>query len=313
MSQPLSYGIGDDRLYRRYYRHSNNLSLSALVIYGTSGILIALVLAAIYAYALVHVPSVYLRLAGAVVFALALSIFVAAFVQEAKIRSRPLFFGSVIAFTLLSYAFHWIVWVYVFLSYHRSGVHFLPILLNPVRVIQIIVLTYRFGAWSFHGNMLAGPALGIAWLAEAAIIIGVPIAAARRLKLPNPFCDNCNIKCPDGPRLRKLENTDLNMLRQRMEAGDWAYLDQLQTPSEHAAAYISLIHHACPRCGKLNTLTANLILSTINSHGRRVVIVRPVVDKLMVTREDIEAIRRYLPVEPIIEEPHDENVEPAES
>ncbi|HET6250162.1 MAG TPA: hypothetical protein VFE47_20900 [Tepidisphaeraceae bacterium] len=291
MSQQLNYGLGGGRSYSQYYRHSNRAGAMGIILGIVGGLAIAVVAAFAYAYLISYVRFIYLCAIGTVAYGAILGHFPAKIMRWGKVRSLPVVLTLISMIAAASYVLHWFIWIYVLVN-RSASVSLLDMLTNPKGVLRVIGAVYVEGTWGMTtGESTTGVMLGAVWVAEAGIIFGMALYLATKSQNAVPFCEKCNRWCPAGTRLRSLKMAVPHALKHRMENGEWSYFDEIGVADENADMFISIIHHACPLCGTLHTLSANAIERSVDSRGRKKTKVTCIVNKLLVSPADVEASR----------------------
>ncbi|HWE96879.1 MAG TPA: hypothetical protein VG269_23160 [Tepidisphaeraceae bacterium] len=290
----LGYGYEGGKQYELYYRHSNRVPIGGLLNGGLAGVAVGAVIAAVYAYAIIYIPFIYVRFIGCLVFGFVLGGVPTWVMREFKVRSVPVVLAAVGVIALVAYYFHWAVWLYAVLNRHENQVEFLPILTNPAGMLRVIGLVLEKGTWgmSSHSDQVTGVFLGLIWLVEAAAIFGVAFVVARHVQTDVPFCESCNAWCGPGVKVRSMPWGDAEELKRRMENKDWAYFDMVGDRDESAGSWFAVIHHGCSFCNRLHTLSAKSYAVTIDGKGQTTVNEKYIVRKLLVTQEDIEFVCR---------------------
>jgi len=291
MSQTLNYGLAGNAAYGIYYKHSNRVPPIGLLAGGILGLAAALVGAVIYAYAIVFIPLIYANVLCVVLFGALLGYVPARLMRWGKVRSVPVVLASVVVIALAAYYFHWAAWVYALVQQSGRGtdLSLSDLLRDPALLGRVIVTINGEGTWAMSKNESAasGFILGVVWLVEAGIIFGMAIYVALLSQSELPYCERCDHWCPKGANLLRIAPANAFVLRKRMEQRDWAAVKQAGTPSEGSTQWVTLIHHACPTCGKLHTLSAKQFTIVADKRRGSRLQEKLVVKKILVSPEDV--------------------------
>jgi hypothetical protein len=294
MSQTINYGTAGDAAYGIYYKHSNRVPISGLLLGAIAGLAVGLLGAVVYAYAIVYIPIIYANVACVVAFGALLGWAPARMMKWGKVRSVPVVLIVVGAITLAAYYFHWVVWICALFqqSGRTSNGDFETLLRSPNALAQIIGAINKDGTWAMHSGQTAvsGIALSIIWLGEAAGIFAMAFYIALLSQSELPFCERCDGWCPKGTNLLRLAPANAFVLRKRMEEHDWAAVKQVGPPSGGSPQWVTVIHHACPTCNKLHTLSAKMFTTVTDKRGRSRNKEKMIVKKVLVSPEDIASL-----------------------
>ena len=119
----LQYGMGGERPYGLYYRHSGHTPVASLLLAGALGIVAGVVLAVVYAYLIEVVPFIKLRFLATMGFGAGVGALTAAIAKAGKVRSTAVVLALVGVVTLVAYYFAWVFWLKLVLAepFARGG------------------------------------------------------------------------------------------------------------------------------------------------------------------------------------------------
>lgn len=298
MVQPmLNYGFAGNSRYGRYYQHSGQINAVGVVATMLAGAIAGALLAAVYAGAVIFVPSVKLNFLICLFYGVALGAFPAGLLKRFKVRNVPISLAVVGVVTLVSYYLCWASWEAILLRNVQGFPSFATLVGNPALVFRIASRISDNGTWTMGGTdaMKGGALLGV-WAVEAGIIFIAALAAARKMVGRLPFCEKCEQWCT-GPKLvRMTAPVDSNTLRTKLEAGDFAFVATLPPPP--GGKLLEFHHHCCEKCNQLNTLSVVYRAVTRDKKGRaRSNKKTTVIDKLLVQPDDL---KKLVPAAPLV-------------
>jgi hypothetical protein len=266
-----------------YYRHSGRFSAAGLVVAFLRGLIIGLPCAWVYAWLDHWNPLIYINMVASLAFGALVGLAVQSALALHKCRNVPL--TGLVAFVaiLVAYYVSWAVWLRALLD-----ISTLALLLHPAAMWQMILEVNEKGVWTLHGSVVNGVPLWIAWILEAALIVGAAVAVAVQAMQQTTYCEGCDrfAKSAAGicfagagqaPPIAekaafKSYQTGLKQqaaeLKQHMENKDLAYLEQLGAVQPDAIAWYQFDLVSCPQCNMTNTLRVLLVQNKIE--GKKV-------------------------------------------
>jgi hypothetical protein len=130
------------------------------------------------------------------------------------------------------------------------------------------------------------------WVAEAALILVPALLVAIGISGGHPYCESCRAWCADHEGVLNVAYSDPVELRRRLEGGDLAYLESLGRSESGAQTWVRIDLHRCPTasCGRTNTLSAHIVLVTVNNKGESSQKTSAVVDKLLVDKAAVDGV-----------------------
>jgi len=291
MPTPLEYGHAGERAYSGYYRHSGRLPVWGVAVALGAGVPVGVGLGIAYAYAVVFLPFVLAHLMLALLYGSLLGAVAAGIVRRVGGRSVAVTLAITAAITLVSYYASWAGWLHLVIERGGKAVPIWELLSRPVATVGLIDWYSRQGIWALTGEPSDRPIVLFCWAVEAVLIFGVALWTARGRASDVPYCEACKRWCVAAvlPNLRRPE--DLGEIRRRMEAGDFDYLIGLGRREADAIAWIEPVHHSCPTCGGVNTLTLSEVHLEKGPKGLVGRSEKVIVNKLVVDAEVVGRLR----------------------
>lgn len=276
-----------------HYRQSNRLSLLWLPIaLGVAGA-VALVMAFVYAYAMVYVPVVQLAFLLPLGFGGGMGALLAWIFKRAKVRSPFLSTGAAFLITGGSYALSWLPWTYATFVRADVDVGVLDVLYPP-SFVSMIAGIYETGAWSIGtggGAPVSGVMLGVCWLMEAVFVLGAAPVAAYAVASGGVFCESCERWCTGVQDVVRLPVAAQTELASRLDERDLRVLAEVPRAQPYDNPFLVVDLDVCGGCGETNTLTLSHVHRT--QQGNRENVARSVlVDHVLLTRDQAEWVRR---------------------
>lgn len=279
-------------LAETHYRPSHRISfLWFPLALGVSGA-IAVVAAFVYAYVMVYVPVVQLAFLLPLLFGAGMGAAVAWLLRLAKTRSPFVSAGVATLVTGGSYALSWLPWTYATFARAEVEVSFLDVLWPP-SLAAMIAGIYETGAWSIgrSGEPVSGLVLGICWAVEALMIVAVAPAVAVATASSGVFCEKCERWCAPAKDVMRLPADVQGHVAPRLDQRDLRVLSEVPRAQPYDNPFLSIDLHLCPGCGETNTLTLTHVHRTSDGKRENVVSTK-LVDRVLVSRDDAEWVRR---------------------
>lgn len=285
-----------------YYKHSGQFSAMGLPVALVASLAAAIILGAVYAYIDLYCPIVYVNFFATAGFGFAVGWVTALLLRWGRVRNNVVT-KIVAALTALGALYSsWVFWVFALFQKSFGALPLTPVELaiHPLGLGRTIQAIAETGTWSIghigssHGNQesVHGIWLWAVWIIEAGIIawlaISVTVSAGKAL----PYCERCQAWCRVGRRLFSTPPGDNELLKQRLESKDFAYLMSLgpekkPLPSKWYEVYL----HKCDQCRDFNTLTVKAVSMQVNKKGQQQKKERAIVDKLLLSDKELQSLQ----------------------
>lgn len=166
----------------RYYQNSGRFSLIGLIIGTVIIVLIAGLLAALYAIIDRYNPFIYINFLATLFLGAFVGAGVLFAVNVGKVRSPSVKWFLALFGAFFAVYVNWVVYLYSLSNYEY-------LFFDPVLIFNVLVELGEQGTWSFKSTKPTGWGLYSIWLLEAGVIIG---SAINTVKGENdPFCEGC--------------------------------------------------------------------------------------------------------------------------
>ena len=280
-----------------YYRHSGRFSTRGVLATLGMGIAAAIVLGAVYALIDLYNPIagwVTFLVTGGTGFAMAWVMIRG--LRAGKIRNVGLVMLLTLVVAGVMYLMSWEVWEYMFIWKAAAAVQapmpfsFWGLLSHPSIAWDILMTVNAKGAWSIgSGPPLTGIMLALVWLAEAAILFGVPFYLVHQAAVEMPFCEQCGHWCK-AREVMVLNGPVDAQLRQKLEAKEFTALGTLGKAEPGATRFLRVYFQGCGDCDTTQTLSVERIELTRDKKGKVNRKVVPIVRRLNLTPEETIAV-----------------------
>lgn len=232
----------------------------ATVLVPAIGLVAAIVVSFVYAYANVYIPLggyISLFLVGG--FAFIVGTVVAHAGKLAKCRSVRFMQAMGALVGLVGLYVSWGVFIYALFT--KMGMKGIPglgeVLASPSGIWQAVVMINAEGWYSIAGMTPSGIVLWIFWAIEAAVVVGgVALIAATGI-VDEVFCEECQQWVEGGVHVDLTYPVDQALWNQAC-AGDIAVLEQLEATQQYP--FVRVTPHGCESCDS----TSGYHLSEIN-------------------------------------------------
>lgn len=274
------------------YQHSGRIGVLGIPLMLIAGIGSAIVLGVVYAYVLAWIPIVYVSFLATGGFGALTGLIVGWSSRAAHVRNTMITgIMGLFAAALGMY----VAWA--FDGTARFGGDEVPVLLNPVLLKEYIAVFYENGFWGFgRGNAnatVSGIPLGLIWLAEAGIVIGLSFLISTGFASDHPYCEACQRWTDRTEGFCKLTPpTDDDTVVEQLVAGDLNVLNRFQRSPENAAAFLRIDTAQCPDCSQCNWVTISLAQITVDKDGKENTSVDALVSNMLVTDSEMERLRQ---------------------
>lgn len=250
----------------RYYRHSGRFSAIAVIRALVMGLVVSVPLAFTYSYAIVYIPVIgmvtFLLTAA---FAVVVGLMVGRGLRSGKVRSSPAALAAALPVAIFALWAAWVSWAFALLRRSDVKLELIDLAASPRILWKVVCLINEKGAWSLKGYTPTGTVLWILWAIEAALILGAIVFMAHE-HVNLPFCEPCEQWCEEEKGIAVFGPTTKDVIRPRLEQGDYGVFGELGDPTEAHSLRIDL--HQCPKCQATMTLSGTSVRVTVNKSKR---------------------------------------------
>jgi hypothetical protein len=260
--RPLERSEGASMQSPLYYRHSGKvgpLAIPYMLGFGLAG---SFVLGFLYAYAVYHIPIVYLNILLVVFYGMAIGFLVGYGARRGQSRNRLVSLLSGFLLGLVALYVAWVFWIRAV----TSG-ELMPF--SPAALLSILQVINERGVWSVgSGKPVTGISLYIVWGAEALTVVIASTVVAYRTASEEPFCEKCMRWIDKKQVISPLQViASPESFRSRLELADYGELVSLKPALQGDAAFtkLELIH--CQSCRQYFFLTVREGMVEVDSKG----------------------------------------------
>jgi len=270
-----------------YYKESGVIGLRGWATMITAGALGTIVLGGIYGYAILYVPSVYLRIIITAFLGGLTGALVVFSGEFGNIRNKWACRVYGLVFGLFAVYFGWISWIFAYSNQETLA-------LMPAEILDILQYLSKQGIWSLHGMTPRGIELYIVWGIEAAMIAGLSLFVAWAFSESDPFCEPCNAWATGIHVVTSQEPiNDPIELKKRLEQGNIAILNSLNRIDSESEPHTSIVIRHCNTCNESNYLTVNAVTTNLDKDGKEIKVSKPILKNLRITTEQFKIIKDH--------------------
>lgn len=245
-----------------YYEESGKVPPAGPVIALLLGILTAVALSFVYAYAINFIPFIYLNFLLTGFFGVAVGAVVGIGGSLGKIRNKKVVLALAVVVALVACYAAWVVTVYVWLGSEEF-------IFNPSDLLTIIQLAAQEGVWSLKGSTPTGAALYAVWGIEAAVIVGASFFGAIGAHSEEPFCEHCNKWTKVVELTERLEHPeDFEAFVRGLESKNFSVLTKLRNTKSSEPVKMKVDLLDCSSCSKVHYLRITLIVRGFDDDGK---------------------------------------------
>lgn len=176
-----------------YYQPSGKVGSMAWVYALLMAFLVMPVVAYLYAHGIRYNPIVYVSFLLTGGFGFLCGLATTWVIGAGKVRNPMVGMGIAIFIAVVAWYFHWAVWLALILgkeSFADLTITF-NLAANPAGVFKIMALVNEEGAWSIRGAQVSGVMLGLVWLIEFGVIVGLSVMMSSS-KAKSPYDEATN-------------------------------------------------------------------------------------------------------------------------
>lgn len=243
------------------YSPSGRYSPLSFVLFAVTMVTAIPLLATAYAYAIWYIPFVFLNFIITVFFGLGTSYAVNTLVvKPGKVRRNSLATMFSLVGSLVALYVHWAIWVDLVVNSKSTGGlsmigipnssmdpgQVLGLVLSPGTLLVIIGKISQFGTWGIKGVVPSGIPLLVIWLAEAVIIVAIPLMLSKMISR-KPFCEITRkwFKEEELPAYRLIE--DVAAFRASLENLEVSPLEGMSRAASTESDHCIVTQYTAPR------------------------------------------------------------------
>lgn len=286
----------------QYYQHSGTVPIGGAIRTMIEGLAAATFLAIIYSYAINYIPIVYANIVGTLGFGAIIGWLVAHESKSTKIRNSvvPALIGLICGLAGL-----YVAWAVDLKA--RGGVPGLGLFggLDPTILIPYIQWFYENGAWGIGkgGGVVSGIPLGIVWLVEAGMIVGLATSIPWGAYKTNVFCEPCDQWTEQKGDVLRLNAGTADDVVARLTAGDFASLQNVPLAEPGADTFLRLKLDSCDSCEETNCLGVDQVTITVDKEGKPTEKTRTLINRMLISRGEVELLHSLAAPAPAEAEP----------
>ncbi len=281
-----------------YYRHTGHAPFAGTTLAAILSWIAVAVLGAAYAYADLYIKVAdKLSIVITMAFAAAMGFTVFGVLRFGKVRNTAVVWIIAITSALLAVYASWVVWE--FALYRQAGHHISlqglwRLFRQPNDIFLIAQGVNQEGTFSLSSSgAVKGTELWACWGFEALIIAGctalIPIAMMRDLA----FCETCSRWCGNVKGVLRLQPTNEDLLRERLETRDIKHLLGLNRANSETPTHLRVDLDSCPSCKETRLLSVSRVAVAYNNKNHRNESAKKIIKKLWIGADDVEAIKSY--------------------
>jgi hypothetical protein len=274
-----------------YYSPSGETPMPGFVLATMAGIVMAALAASLYAYVTIWLDLTIVTLISVVVLGVCIGWLGSWVMRKGRVRNRNVATAGVVVIALVALHANWVIWTGTYLHMHDVPVTWSSLLFDPAHLWKRMVEINAVGAWTLDDETVRGGLLWVAWSIEAILIVGLSINYARRLFTDMPYCEECGSWCTPERGFLETTNCKAATMRERMEAKDFAFLDELGPRRTSDNFFYRFDMYTCPGCGATNTLTIDDVAIETDYRDRESRTSERVVHNLLLDGGDVVKLR----------------------
>jgi hypothetical protein len=307
--QPLQYRASNSAVY---YVPPRPFSAGRLLLATLGATATAIVLALLYVWSLDQTMNLYVRLGLCVGFGMALGLASHLSMKWGRVYNTAIATLVACGVGLIAMYIAWAFWLHRYLMVLYGHVSTQRLLTDPVAMFHLMRAINHDGTWAYHGDAIQGFGLLLVWIVEAVIIV-LPGAlfAANTVKSQSPLCDNCRVWCKrisGTPRIAADRSDEIAPL---VESRDFDALLEHGPLRDEDDPQIDFHVYGCPRCKQTNVLTVKRTEWGRDKDGRIKVFSRVLVDRMLLTAEQVEQLKALRPKLQEMKQPPTDAEQPA--
>lgn len=275
--------------YHPFYKHSGKFGIQGPVLALAAGAVVALPLGLAYSYLIKWIPFIYLNFLLTAGYGFIFGLLTSVLMKFGKVRNN---FVAVVCSATVGL----LAWYGSWNGCVHSLVTGAPLLVSPREMLAFMKVLLDQGSWgiglSSH-EPVTGVLLGIVWLGEAAIIIGIATVAGFGSVSGTPFCETHDCWLEEEKKMDKL---DVFLRPEDIEAfknGDIEPLEHAQPRVPASGRFARLTLKYSGRCEDFCALSIANVTVTPDKDGKMKEEVRELMTNLWVPKTMFDYLAQF--------------------
>jgi len=272
-----------------FYKHSGKFGVHGPVLALLAGSAVAYPLGIAYSYLIKWIPFIYLNFLITLGYGLAFGFLTALLMKVGKVRNGPVALLSGLSVGFIAWYCSWNGFVH---AYVKEA----PWLLAPGPMLAFMKIVLQEGTWGIGflpSEHVTGIALGLIWLVEAAVVIGLSALIPYSAIADTPFCETHGCWLDEEKKMDKLDAFVMPDHLAAFQNGDIAPLEYARprVPASGKFARLTLKHSA--RCDDYCALSIANVTVTLDKDGKPEEEVDPIMSNLWVPKSMFEYLAQF--------------------
>lgn len=275
----------------RFYEPSGVVTFRGLLLIVIGGALGAVVLGALYGYAILYIPWIYFAVLLPCLFGAGVGAAVGYGARFGHTRSPGFsgFFGLI--FGILAWYCGWVSWIFA-LSKQQT------LVFSPAQILEVMKSIVPQGTWGLSQVNVTGWVLIVLWILEALATIGIAMLLAMGMN-SDPYCEQCRKWIDKHGQVYQLQpTTDPEKLKREI-LSDVSFLRNLKMKSKTFLSgtknYLEAEITQCPFCRVFTLLTLRKVEVLERGKGKENKFSEPVIQNLIIPPEYAQIIQSLPP------------------
>lgn len=264
--------------------------MSALLAVLAAGLLVAVILGALYGVLDFYIPIIYLNIIMTVGVGAGVGYTLYRAARALRIRNPGLVLvlGAVCGLVADYVAF--VTWLLPVFDWQ-------VLLWHPVWVARALSAVAEIGVWGLSkGSTVSGGFLYTVWGVELLIIVGMAALLPYSFLRAMAYCEDCRQWVEDKTPVMPFEAiTDAKAFRKSLEQGEFGVLGSIKPVAAEEPNYAYLELSRCRGCDNLHLLTVRNVKTTFDKAGKATKNEEAVVENLLIDAESRELVLQLAP------------------
>jgi hypothetical protein len=273
------------------YRHSGKFGLHGLALAVIVPIAAGFPLGFVYATLIKWIPFIYLNVFITAGYGFLFGFLAGWAMKFGKVRNNPLAALCGAVSGIIGLYFGWNGHIH---AYFESA----PAFCMPGEVLNGMKYLYEHGSWTLKGETITGVVLGIVWVVEALIIVGISILTPYAMISGTPFCERNECWLDEEKKISTMEAFVQTAQLEAIKAGDLSPLFQARAKREGASTFGRLTIKHSSKCEEFCTVTVANVTVTIDKKGKITEKTQKLATNIIVSKSMFEQIVKLEQLKP---------------
>ncbi len=269
------------------YKHSGKFGIHGPVLAITAAVILGWPLGIAYAYLIRWIPFIYVNFLATLGYGFLFGLMASVLLKMARVRNNAISGLTSFLVGVIGLYFAWSGHIHVVVTDA-------PWFVWPWQMFGVIPAIYEHGTWGMHsGEMVSGIMLGIVWLVEAGMIVGIATLAGLSTVGKTPYCEDTQCWLDETKNIDTLAPFTDPAQRAAFASGDLSPLTAARPKVPGSDKFTRLTLKHSPKCNIFYTVCIQDATITVDKNGNPKTELKSITKDLVLPHSMFDLIAKF--------------------